>query len=221
VPFVVARCYASSIGRFDLLGKVGTLLLMAGHQLTASERLTSFEHVLLGLVCLSPASGYDLKRIFAATPMGIYQPSSGALYPALRRLEAKGLIRARALDGVSESARHRRVYEPTQAGQTAHTTWLRTPIERSTVARDLGLHLMRFVLMEHQFPRDEVLGFLGELRGALSAFTADLERHAAASNLGDGHPRLALEHGLAVHRASLEWAGHAIEVLRAAPPPSS
>src|SRR3984885_11493464 len=47
----------------------GTLLVMAEHQLTA------FEHVLLGLVCLSPASGYDLKRIFAATPMGIYQPS--------------------------------------------------------------------------------------------------------------------------------------------------
>jgi DNA-binding PadR family transcriptional regulator len=62
------------------------LLIMARHQ------LTSFEHVLLGLVCLSPASGYDLKRIFAVTPMGIYQPSSGALYPALRRLEAKGLV---------------------------------------------------------------------------------------------------------------------------------
>ncbi len=62
-------------------------MIMAEHQLTA------FEHVLLGLVCLSPASGYDLKRIFAATPMGVYQPSSGALYPALRRLEAKGLVR--------------------------------------------------------------------------------------------------------------------------------
>ena len=47
----------------------------------AEHQLTAFEHVLLGLVCLSPASGYDLKRIFAATPMGIYQPSSGAFYP--------------------------------------------------------------------------------------------------------------------------------------------
>ena len=56
-------------------------------------QLTSFEHVLLGLICLSPASGYDLKRMFAATPMGLYQPSSGALYPALRRLEARDLIR--------------------------------------------------------------------------------------------------------------------------------
>ena len=54
------------------------------------RQLTTFEHILLGLICLSPSSGYDLKRIFAATPMGIYQPSSGALYPALRRLEQRG-----------------------------------------------------------------------------------------------------------------------------------
>jgi PadR family transcriptional regulator AphA len=212
----MARWYVSSIGRFDLLDKAqGTLLHMTGYQLTA------FEHILLGLVCLSPASGYDLKRIFASTPMGVYQPSSGALYPALRRLEAKGLIRAKPLGSVAESARHRRVYAPTEAGETTHVIWLRTPVEPSTVSRDLGLHLMRFVMMEHQFPRDEVLGFLDDLRRALAAFTADLERHAGAANIGDRHPRLALEHGLAVHRASLEWADHAIATLRAAPPVSS
>ena len=185
-------------------------MVMAEHQLTA------FEHVLVGLVCLSPASGYDLKRIFAATPMGIYQPSSGSLYPALRRLEAKGLVRA--ADGVAESARRRRVYEPTDAGRAIHMAWLRAPIERSTVSRDLGLHLMRFVMMEDTFSRDEVLRFLDDLRDALAAFTAGLEKYAEASPIGDRrHPRLAMHHGLAVHRASLEWAGRAIAELHAAP----
>jgi DNA-binding PadR family transcriptional regulator len=186
----------------------------------AGRQLTSFEHVLLGLVCLSPSSGYDLKRIFAATPMGVYQPSSGALYPALRRLEDQDLVQARAPAGASDSARHRRVYEPTQAGMQAHLAWLRTPIEPSTVARDLGLHLMRFVMMEHVFTRNEVLIFLGSLKDALAAFTAGLERYAAAPQLEDGHPRLALEHGIAVNRASLQWADHAIAALRAAAAPS-
>jgi DNA-binding PadR family transcriptional regulator len=182
---------------------------MAGHQ------LTSFEHVLLGLICLSPSSGYDLKRMFAATPMGVYQPSSGALYPALRRLETRGLVRAQSQNGTGESARHRRVYEPTQAGREANVTWLRAPIEPATVARDLGLHLMRFVMMEHVFPREEILGFLDNLREALTAFTADLERHAATAHPG-GHPGLALDHGLAVYRASVQWAEQAIASLRAA-----
>ena len=183
-------------------------------------RLTPFEHILIGLVCLSPASGYELKRMFAATPMGIYQPSSGSLYPALRRLEAKGLVKA--LDGTGESARNRRVYEPTQAGRAAHATWLRTPIDVSTVSRDLGLHLMRFVMMEHASSHDEVLSFLDNLKDALAAFTAGLERYVAATaQLDDRHPGLALDHGLAVHRASLRWTRHAIAALRAEPAASS
>ena len=186
----------------------------------AEPQLTPFEHILIGLVCLSPASGYDLKRIFATTPMGVYQPSSGSIYPALRRLETNGLVKA--LGGTGESARHRRVYEPTQAGRAAHTTWLHTPVDVFTVSRDLGLHLMRFVMMEHASSREEVLSFLGDLQDALAAFTAGLERHAAATTqLGDRHPGLALDHGLAVHRASLRWTRHAITALRAAPAPTS
>lgn len=178
--------------------------------------LTSFEHILIGLVCLSPASGYDLKRMFAVTPMGVYQPSSGSLYPALRRLEARGLIQV--ADGTGESARHRRVYGPTEAGRTAHAAWLRAPVGPSTVSRDLGLHLMRFVMMEHAFSREEVLAFLGDLKDALAAFIASLEQAAAeAAPAGDRHPALALDHGLAVHRASLCWARQTIAALGATP----
>jgi DNA-binding PadR family transcriptional regulator len=184
------------------------MLVMTGRE------LTTFEHILLGLICTSPSSGYDLKRIFASTPMGIYQPSSGTLYPALRRLEHSGLVRAQAPSGQDgPSARHRRVYEPTQAGRAAHLGWLHTPIETATVARDLGLHLMRFVMMEHLFRPDEVVKFLQSLADALAAFTAELERYQAAADLGDRYPRLALEHGLAVHLASLQWAKHTVAAL--------
>jgi DNA-binding PadR family transcriptional regulator len=182
----------------------------------AARQLTSFEQILLGLICLAPSSGYDLKRIFATTPMGVYQPSSGALYPALRRLELQGLVQAQAPAGAG-AARHRRVYEPTQAGRAGHATWLRTPVDPATVARDLGLHLMRFVMMEHLLPPEGVLAFLRNLADALAAFTAQLERQAAAADLGGRYPRLALDHGLAVHKASLRWAEHAIVALSAVP----
>ena len=186
----------------------------------AVRHLTSFEHILLGLICTSPASGYSLKRTFATTPMGVYQPSSGALYPALHRLALRGLVQAQAPhrpDG--QTARHRRVYEPTQAGRAAHANWLRTPVEPATVSRDLGLHLMRFVMMEHVFPREDVLAFLQDLADALAAVTAGLERYTAAADMPGRHPRLALDHGLAVQRASLQWADHAIAALSAVPAP--
>ncbi len=177
------------------------------------RQLTSFEHILLGMIYMEPSSGYDLKRIFAATPMGVYQPSSGALYPALRRLEDRGLVRPQAR--VDQPVRQRRVYEPTAAGHDAHLSWLQTPVESANVPRDLGLHLVRFVMMEHEVPRAAVLGFLRSLEDALAAFTTELERHTAGDP-GQRHPGLAVDHGLAVHQASLQWVRHTIAVLGAA-----
>jgi DNA-binding PadR family transcriptional regulator len=182
----------------------------------AERRLTSFEHILLGLICIEPSSGYDLKRIFAVTPMGVYQPSSGTVYPALRRLELIGMIQTQTPSGQNgSSARHRHVYEPTQAGRAAHAAWLRAPVEPATVARDLGLHLMRFVMMEHLFPAEEAVAFLRSFADALAEFTGGLEQYTATADLGTSYARLALGHGLAVHRASLQWAEQTIRELSA------
>lgn len=186
----------------------------------AEPQLTPFERILLGMVCLAPSSGYDLKRTFGTTPMGVYQPSSGALYPALRRLTGKGMVRARAAaPQPGEPARHRRVYEPTPAGRAAHVNWLRTPIDPATVSRDLGLHLMRFAMMEHLLAREEVLEFLQGLIDALAEFLEQLRRHAATADLPGRHPLLAIGHGMAVHQASLQWARDALAELSSPSPP--
>jgi DNA-binding PadR family transcriptional regulator len=179
-------------------------------------RLTAFEQVLLGMICAAPSSGYDLKRTFSTTPMGVYQPSSGALYPALRRLESKGLVRAQAVP-IAElaSVRHRQVYERTPLGRSVNEAWVRTPIEPSTIARDLGLHLLRFVMMEPLVSRDEVISFLHDLRDALEAFVAKLVRFSTTTELAGHHPMLALDHGTAVYRASLQWVNQAIVALSA------
>jgi hypothetical protein len=97
-------------------------------------------------------------------------------------------------------------------------SWLRTPVAPATVSYDLGLHLMRFVMMEHLLPPDEVLTFLQNLADALAALTAQLEQYAAgAADPTNRHPRLALDHGLEVHRASLRWAEHTIAAFSAVP----
>jgi Virulence activator alpha C-term len=77
---------------------------------------------------------------------------------------------------------------------------------------------MRFVMMEHLLPPEEVLTFLHDLADALSALVTQLEQYTIAEHT-DRHPRLALDHGLAAHRASLRWAKHTIAALSAAPTP--
>jgi PadR family transcriptional regulator, regulatory protein AphA len=184
---------------------------------TSRSRLTSFEHVLLGMIFIQPSTGYDLKRRFATTPLGVYQPSSGALYPALDRLERRGLLHSEE-PRPAAGGRPRRLYHLTDDGRQAHLGWVREPVVPATVSQDLGLHLLRFVMMAHVRPEEEVIEFLASLRAALAGFVASLERSASATDAG-GHPYagLAVQHGVAVHRASLAWADQAISKLERLP----
>ena len=179
----------------------------------AGRPLTDFEQVLLGLIASGPLSGYGLKKLFSTSPASVYQPSPGALYPALRRLEDRGLLQAE--QKVSSGRRAQRLYHVTEAGRAVHLDWLRQPVVPDTVVADLGLHVMRFALMENNLPREAVLAFLADLAGALDRFVCGIEQFVA-SGTGQSLPRhalLALEHGIVMHRASLEWARSAMAAL--------
>jgi DNA-binding PadR family transcriptional regulator len=194
----------------------------------ATRRLTDFEQVLLGLVCAAPSTGYDLKSQFGVTPLGMFQPSSGAIYPALRRLEQGGLLRTE--QGAPQSGRQdgrtrrRVVYHITDQGRAAHAAWIRQPVNPATISADLGLHIMRFVMMEGEMPREEVLAFLTDLRDALAALLNGLEGYAAAAATapvyeGRRHPVLAIDHGVSARTASLAWVKRTINALSGPPGP--
>jgi len=179
---------------------------------TAVRPLTDFEQVLLGIINSEPRSGYGLKKLFNASPASVYQPSPGALYPALRRLEGRGLLRAETQ--VSSGRRALRLYSVTPAGHAAHVDWLRQPVVPATVVTDLGLHVMRFALMEGQVERTTILAFLRDLAEALEVFVAGVEQYlGSGAESSRQHAQLALKHGIVVHRASLEWARSTMALL--------
>jgi DNA-binding PadR family transcriptional regulator len=168
--------------------------------------------VLLGVINSEPRSGYGLKKLFNASPASVYQRSPGALYPALRRLEGRGLLRAEKK--VSSGRRALRLYSVTPAGHATHLDWLRQPVVPATIAADLGLHLMRFALMEGQVERATILLFLRDLAEALEGFISGMEQYLASGTQSSRqHAELALKHGIVVHRASLEWARSTIAVF--------
>jgi DNA-binding PadR family transcriptional regulator len=74
---------------------------------------------LLHLVALSdiaarPMSGYQLMQDIEAKTEGSWRPGSGAIYPILKKLQAKGYIRSVKAGG----AKGRTVYEITPAGKS-------------------------------------------------------------------------------------------------------
>lgn len=71
--------------------------------------------IVLKLLRAGPANGWDLTQSIQLVSKGALDVNYGSLYPALRRLEAKGWIKGRW--GLSENNRRARFYELTTSGQ--------------------------------------------------------------------------------------------------------
>ena len=185
----------------------------------SDRALTTLEYALLGLLDRQPASGYDIARLFASTPMAHFSSSPGAIYPALRRLERAGLIAGR-LDRATE-ARPRRVYTVTESGRAALGAWLRQPVTRQELVRDGRAPILRFSFAEGHLSRGELLRYLEGYRREVATYLEELGHVRAAMGNRTPHQRLALDHGIRAYESQLAWTTGAIRILELAEAPST
>jgi PadR family transcriptional regulator len=80
--------------------------------------------LLLKTLSAGPLHGYAISRSIRNATDDALMVEEGALYPALRRLEKRGMVRAEW--GVSETGRDVRTYRMTRAGEAELATGLRT-----------------------------------------------------------------------------------------------
>ena len=71
--------------------------------------------IVLQLLNAEPTNGYDLTQRICAISRDTLNVNAGSLYPALYRLERRGLIRARWAK--TDSGRRAKVYSVTAAGR--------------------------------------------------------------------------------------------------------
>jgi PadR family transcriptional regulator PadR len=71
--------------------------------------------IVLQLLRAEPTNGYDLTLRIQAITRVVVSVNAGSLYPALYRLEQRGLVRAAW--GESENGRRTKVYSLTAAGR--------------------------------------------------------------------------------------------------------
>ena len=165
---------------------------------------TTFEFALLGLIDQRPQTGYDLRRVFATTPFALYSDSPGAVYPALRRLEARGWIAP--LAAAPTNARGRRPLRLTAVGSRCFRGWLGKPPTRDEVVHDMGALYLRFAFMSQAVPPTVPRRFLASLRELLVAHLEGLERfYAGAKSAMPPTGRLVFEHGVDEIRRTAAW----------------
>jgi len=165
---------------------------------------TTLEYALIGLIRECPRSGYELRKVFVETAMAGYSGSPGAIYPALRRLEADGLIEGTEQPG--GPGRPRREYRLTPAGEAVLQEWLALPVTREDVALRLDELMLRFAFLG--FAADSsarTLEFLASLEAHLEAFHAELLEQLEAIREAPLHAQLALEAGISSIADRLRW----------------
>jgi DNA-binding PadR family transcriptional regulator len=95
---------------------------MSAEAATEDSRLTEFEGALLTeLQRRQPCTAYQLRAAFQSSPSMSWSGSAGAVYPAVRRLQAEGLIRSVA---TADDARGARALSLTVAGEAAAADWI-------------------------------------------------------------------------------------------------
>lgn len=75
----------------------------------------TLELVVLQLLKAEPTNGYDLSLRIQAVTREVLNVNAGSLYPALYRLEKRGLLKAEWEE--TESGRRAKVYSVTRAGR--------------------------------------------------------------------------------------------------------
>ena len=170
---------------------------------------TALGRAILGLLREHPLSGYDIRRLFTQTPIAVFSDSPGAIYPALKRLEADGLVRSR--DERSSGRRRRRAFRLTPEGTATFKRWLSTPVTHDDLVHRTDELMLRFSFMDVGIGAAASVGFLRSLQSELKTYIPELKRYLEShSHEMPLSGRLALESGIRSYETMLQWTGHAL-----------
>src|SRR3954447_5534045 len=115
----------------------------------SSTELSATGRVVLGLIAFGKCTGYDIKTFVDKTTRHFWAASYGQIYPELKQLEERGLVRGRE---EPSGGRARTVYRLTKAGEGVLKAWLASEDEQTYELRDEGMLKLFFSdsLPEHR-----------------------------------------------------------------------
>lgn len=126
----------------------------------ARKTLTELEGAALAIIKRrGPCTAYVVKEAFRTSPSEFWSGSAGAVYPLMKRLEARKLISSKA---DKSDGRARREFSVTRPGDAALTEWLTDAARASS----LGFDPLRTRLFFSDLLPD----------GVLRKFTTDVQR---------------------------------------------
>jgi DNA-binding PadR family transcriptional regulator len=160
-------------------------------------------------------SGYDIRQVLNSLGWLVGNPSFGSLYPALHALRNEDLVIVHEEDRPGRPSR--KIYSITEAGRQELQDWIEQPAGPYASARAF---VMRLILADSS-SRARLITQLHQRQAQVAAYCTALKRTVEKQddegNLGR---RMALDYGLALAAAELDWLDDALEKLLKQKPPT-
>src|ERR1700722_16352979 len=139
----------------------------------------------------------------------MYSDSPGAIYPALRRLEHRGLVRGAIEEG--SGMRRRQVFHLTQKRLSELKKWITRPVGREDLVRGAQEIMLRFAFSETAVGPAAATALAKSLGSAVEADITQLHEELNASKTTmPASPRLAFGGGIRATECLPQWARYVL-----------
>lgn len=174
-------------------------------------QVMSLRNAVLGLLAESPASGYDLMKMFNASLANVWPATQSQVYGELTKLTTAGLVEVAA-----HGPRGRKEYAITGDGLAELRHWL-TDVEPSGPQRHDGLLRVFFLGIVTPLEAQTFLLHQAERAARYRATLEDLDETADwDEEMISVYGRIALEYGLRMSATQEEWARWAADEVTSA-----
>lgn len=178
------------------------------------------EYLILGLLLLTPMTGYELQRFIKQNLALICSSSAGSVQTALAKLEKEGRVAAAE---TMEGRRRKKTFSITGAGRLAFETWVAQPMQAGKV-KNMELARMFFLGLAQPGQRTaairDYIRQMEETEAVLTALRQQL-RSAQAGPLSPGRDwdevfrfqGCTIEYGIAAAAFERQWYGRLLKEL--------
>lgn len=127
------------------------------------------EYIILGLLLLSPMTGYEIQRFIKTNLSLICSSSAGSVQTALKKLQQQGKI---TFTLEERAAKPKKIFAITPQGQEAFSQWVETPMQISKV-KNMELSRLFFLgLASPAARRQAILDYIRQLQETQTTLTA-------------------------------------------------
>lgn len=181
--------------------------------------VVALNHVLLGLLQLSPMTGYDLKKHLDSSISHLWSADKAQVYRTLSTMVDEGLATVKVVRGVNFPDRQE--HHITEKGREVLHEWLLGPNEKQSVREPFLIRVFNAGNLEAAELESLFIVRLGVLEREIAEFNAEREALGdAATRAGDRRSFLmaaTLEATIVKLEAELKWIKSTLKELKNLP----